>query len=162
MTEQTPAYWNDVLRNYGELISSALPDYEGNFIWSEETRAYDWPAQEKNVRAFAVQRTYRALGGIIAHTDDMLALRKPTDPPTHFLDHLIIFDPRKQHVRKVQDQIFIPGREDTLSDHLSSCRDLYQSRKTGLLKPTPEDYDLLLNEIRRGAIYRSFEVTEDS
>ena len=159
MYEQTQEYWNDVSRHYGDIISGLPLNRDGNFGYTAENRFYDWPAEEIGVRAYAIETTHSFLGGIATHTENFVALRRPLGRTGRLLDHLIIFDADKQEIARVQDQLVTPGHTNDLSERIAYLRALRQLRKPGLTHPTPDDYELLGLELKRGADFRSFDVS---
>lgn len=160
MVQPPETYWNDVSRYYGEILAGIPVSHDGRVPLTSESVRYAWPAQEEDVQACVLRKTYHMLG-IVATTHHQLGLRR-TEFDTA-MTHWIRFDPARNKIVRVQDDSRSIAGEYTTSDYARTLWERHKmARRIGILAPTAEDYTLLHDELQRGAQFRSYDIRGDA
>ena len=162
-----PTYWDDVNRHCGDILARVQPTKIGIFILSTTIQKASWQAIAKDTTAQLEKGVNRSLGGLRKSTYHILRLLTPAPELGKQTEYGITFDPVQEVIVsatnlpefKIPDPaVEINSLQDArtqlqiILDHAKARnRELAEFEALGLHLPGPEDYDLLLHELRHGA-----------
>lgn len=157
------AYWGDINR-YCDQIRDCAPVTAkvGRFFTKIEVQEVSWEAEQPNTEVTFTDVNLRVLGGLLGRRRNIdLVLSTSIEGMRERDQYHIRFDPINESVEAPRRRLeFRPPRDiETIEDMIESYKEYKEKSQTfaeqigglALHAPRPEDYNLLHNELRRGA-----------